>query len=97
VKGKGAKGKNDTKTKATAGGGSGKRFLIKVSDFVPMAEMIANNTEEVPVPFALSKLCHRAIQTRRKVVTWFQARSAGEEAESNERHHHFITVLEDSF
>jgi hypothetical protein len=61
-----------------------------------MAEMIASNTESVLVPLTLGRLFHRAIQTRRKVVNWFQARAADKEEGGNGRHQDFITVFEDA-
>ncbi|KAF2658695.1 hypothetical protein K491DRAFT_766560 [Lophiostoma macrostomum CBS 122681] len=65
-----------------------KAYIIKVSDFVPMAEAIANGTgdERAMVPVA----------TRRKVANWFKFKVDSDE-DSNKRHHYFITVLEDAF
>jgi hypothetical protein len=62
-----------------------------------MAEAIASNEASVPVPVALSKLFNRAIETRMKVTHWFQIKSIEAEKDSNERHHYFITVLENAF
>ncbi|KAG9189274.1 hypothetical protein G6011_06142 [Alternaria panax] len=73
---------NSSNKKVNNGGGGGKQHLIRVSDFVSMAETTANNKESVLVPVALF---------------WFEARAVQNGADSNKRHHHSITVLEDAF
>lgn len=62
AKNKGGKGKKNTRNGAK-GGGSNKKYTIKVSEFIPMASAIANNEVNVLVPVALSKLFNRAILT----------------------------------
>ncbi|KAF2123222.1 hypothetical protein BDV96DRAFT_593660 [Lophiotrema nucula] len=71
-------------------------YVLRVSDFVPMAQAIATAEEQVMVPVALTKLFNRAIRTRRKVANWFKLKDDADQ-ESNSRHHYFITVLEDAF
>lgn len=87
---RGGKGKNNRPAVNT------KKYTIKVSDFVPMAETIAKTRSDAMVPVALSRLFNRAIQTRRKVSNWFKFKMEPE-GESNKRHHYFITILEDAF
>ncbi|KAF1847641.1 uncharacterized protein K460DRAFT_281363 [Cucurbitaria berberidis CBS 394.84] len=81
AKGRSNKGKNNNRNGGKSGRGGNKKYLIKVSDFVPMAEAIANNEANVLVP----------------VTNWFKSKTLDDNNDSNERHHYFITVLEDAF
>jgi hypothetical protein len=58
-----------------------------------MAETIANSTENVLLLVALCNIRNRAIQVRRRVADWFEARAVEEEGDSDKHHQEFITVL----
>ncbi|KAH7088848.1 hypothetical protein FB567DRAFT_578634 [Paraphoma chrysanthemicola] len=92
---KGAK-KNKTNRK-TGKSGIEKQYLIKVSDFVPLATAIADNGTMVLIPVALSKLFNRAIQSRKSVSTWVKSKSIGADSGSSTTHHYFVSILEDAF
>jgi site-specific recombinase XerC len=69
---------------------------IKIADFLPIAEAISKNDSNFLVPVALSRLFNRAIQTRIELTQWFIRKAVDSEKESNERHHYFISVLENA-
>ncbi|KAK6070962.1 hypothetical protein SCUP515_08179 [Seiridium cupressi] len=76
-----------------AGKGKGApQHIIKVSDFVSMAKVIAEHTPKVDVPAALNRIFRRAIDARREFTDWFSKNSPGNKA-NNERHTYFSDVL----
>jgi hypothetical protein len=56
-----------------------------------MAKDTANNTESMLVPIVLCKFFNCAVQARRRVEAWFEARAVQEAPSS------FIIVLNDAF
>ncbi|KAK2754671.1 hypothetical protein FQN54_006804 [Arachnomyces sp. PD_36] len=74
-----------------------KRYKISLDDFVGVAEFIAGLTKPkvTPPPFVL-RAALSAIKARERCSAWFRKKSSNDEAlqRNNERHAHFISVLE---
>lgn len=48
-------------------------YVIKISDFLSLADTIRNYKPEVKVPKALGNILDRAIDARRKTTSWYEA------------------------
>ncbi|KAF2492603.1 hypothetical protein BU16DRAFT_619993 [Lophium mytilinum] len=70
------------------------QYKIKVSDFIPMAQIIASKKPSIPA--ILRRLFSRAITARRKCADWFGQHSE-QEKDSNRKHMYFISILEETF
>ncbi|KAF2807420.1 uncharacterized protein BDZ99DRAFT_573250 [Mytilinidion resinicola] len=80
--------------KQAAPGGYGDpaaQYKMRVSDFVPMAHLIASYN--LSVPAIVRRLFSRAITARRKCADWFSQHSQ-QEKDSNSKHVYFIGILE---
>jgi hypothetical protein len=62
---------------------------------VPRAQTIAKHQPKIPVPVAIERAFANAITERKRVSTWFKAKD--NKANSDERHLHFIGILEQAF
>ncbi|KAK8055039.1 hypothetical protein PG993_000266 [Apiospora rasikravindrae] len=96
LKGKDRKKAKEAATKSpSAAAPSGPQYIIQVSQFVPMAQAIAAYKPKPNVPPALSRLFDRVIEARRQFASWYAGMKAtGPHLASNERHNHFIDVLQ---
>jgi hypothetical protein len=63
---------------------------------VALAEAVARNDKEVLVPIALSKLFHRAIQTRKNVARWLKSKTVVNNGKDS-RHNYFVILLDNAF
>ena len=73
---------------------TGPQYIISVSQFLPMAQAIATHKPKIKVPLVLNRLFHRVIKARRSFAKWYAEVGKTEHAASNERHTHFIDVLQ---
>ncbi|KAK8083877.1 hypothetical protein PG996_002658 [Apiospora saccharicola] len=95
LKGKDRKKAKEAATKpSSAAAPSGPQYIIQVSQFVPMAKAIASYTPKPNVPPALSRLFDRVIEARRQFGSWYADMSAPGSKASDERHTHFVDVLQ---
>ena len=72
---------------------SGPVYAISTEDYVSFAEHIANHRPAIQVPADFSKALNMAIRERQISHKWY-ANQSGEDPVENEKHNHFITVLE---
>ncbi|KAF2489839.1 hypothetical protein BU16DRAFT_586025 [Lophium mytilinum] len=71
------------------------RYIIKVSDFVPMAQTIVAHEPKVAVPRILNRMLTRTITNRQHYANWITA--SGQQDEDNyDQHSYFIGILEDT-
>ncbi|KAH7095776.1 hypothetical protein FB567DRAFT_39657 [Paraphoma chrysanthemicola] len=93
LKGKARKQARDSSAGEPARGGN---YLIKRTDFIPMAQKIAEQLPKVHVPALVEHTFNRVISERRRVSDWFRS-SHGKTNTGDERHFHFIGVLKGAF
>jgi hypothetical protein len=72
--------------------------LIKVNDFIPMAESVRQHVSKITVPKSAERAFACAIVERKRVSSWFRSvHESDEDNDSDDRHLFFIGVLEKTF
>ena len=72
-------------------------YKVRVKDFVPMAQMIANAGESsVRIPAVVIKVIKRCITTRTGTSDWFEKNEDEQTEEKGRNHMFFVKVLSDT-
>ena len=67
-------------------------YLIRRTDFVPMAQQIVQHVPKVTVPMLIEHTFERAISARRRVSNWFKVNHGDQSKhDSDTRHLYFIS------
>lgn len=70
------------------------RYVLPTSQFIDLADWIANLKPSLPVPGFVLSCTRSAVQLRKCCAEWFQKSNAEELEPDNSGHSHFIGVLE---